>query len=35
MLDERYRTLLEARTQRPEEIAEAAARRVRPASLFN
>jgi len=35
MLDERYRTLLEARTQRPDAIAEAAARRVRPASLFN
>src|SRR5215217_7723587 len=35
MLDERYRTLLEARTHRPEAIAEAAARRARPASVFN
>jgi DhnA family fructose-bisphosphate aldolase class Ia len=35
MLDERYRTVLEARTRRPEAIAEAAARRARPASLFN
>jgi DhnA family fructose-bisphosphate aldolase class Ia len=35
MLDERYRTLLEARTRRPETIAEAATRRVRPTSLFN
>ena len=35
MLDERYRTLLEARTRRPEAIAEAAARRARPASVFN
>ena len=35
MLDERYRTMLEARTRRPEAIAEAAARRVRPASVFN
>ena len=34
MLDERYRTVLEARTRRPEAIAEAAARRARP-SLFN
>ena len=35
MLDERYRTVLEARTHRPETIAEAAAGRVRPTSLFN
>jgi hypothetical protein len=35
MLDERYRTILEARTRRPEAIAEAAARRARPSSLFN
>jgi DhnA family fructose-bisphosphate aldolase class Ia len=35
MLDERYQTLLEARTRRPEAIAEAAARRARPASVFN
>jgi DhnA family fructose-bisphosphate aldolase class Ia len=35
MLDERYRTVLEARTRRPEVIAEAAAGRARPASLFN
>ena len=35
MLDERYRTVLEARTRRPEAIAEAAARRARPASVFN
>ena len=35
MLDERYRTMLEARTRRPEAIAEAAARRARPASVFN
>ena len=35
MLDERYRTVLEARTRRPEAIAEAAAGRARPASLFN
>jgi hypothetical protein len=35
MLDERYRTVLEARTRRPAAIAEAAAGRVRPASLFN
>ncbi|MDF2738898.1 MAG: hypothetical protein K0S88_264 [Actinomycetia bacterium] len=35
MLDERYRTVLEARTRRPEAIAEAAAGRVRPTSLFN
>src|ERR671910_2009356 len=35
MLDERYRTLLEAGTRRPAAIAEAAAGRVRPTSLFN
>ena len=35
MLDERYRTMLEARTHRPETIAEAATGRVRPTSLFN
>ena len=35
MLDERYRTILEARTRRPEAIAEAAARRARPATVFN
>jgi hypothetical protein len=35
MLDERYRTMLEARTRRPEAIAEAAAHRARPASVFN
>ena len=35
MLDERYRTIVEARTRRPEAIAEAAARRTRPRSLFN
>jgi DhnA family fructose-bisphosphate aldolase class Ia len=35
MLDERYRTILEARTRHPDAIAEAAARRTRPASLFN
>jgi DhnA family fructose-bisphosphate aldolase class Ia len=35
MLDERYRTVVEARTRRPEAIAEAAAGRVRPSSLFN
>jgi DhnA family fructose-bisphosphate aldolase class Ia len=35
MLDERYRTVVEARTRRPESIAEAAAGRVRPSSLFN
>jgi hypothetical protein len=35
MLDERYRTIVEARTRRPEAIAEAAARRARPLSLFN
>jgi Cgl0159-like len=35
MLDERYRMMLEARTRRPETIAEAAARRARPASVFN
>jgi hypothetical protein len=35
MLDERYQTILEARTKRPETIAEAAARRARPSSLLN
>ena len=35
MLDERYRTLVESRTRHPEAIAEAAARRVRPTSVFN
>jgi DhnA family fructose-bisphosphate aldolase class Ia len=35
MLAERYRTVLEARTRHPAAIAEAAARRARPASLFN
>jgi len=35
MLDERYRTIVDARTRRPETIAAAAARRTRPASLFN
>ncbi|HEY6710567.1 MAG TPA: aldolase, partial [Actinomycetota bacterium] len=35
MLDDPYRTLLEARTHHPEAIAEAAARRARPSSLFN
>jgi hypothetical protein len=35
MLDERYRTVVEARSRRPESIAEAAAGRVRPSSLFN
>ena len=35
MLDERYRTVVEARTRRPEAIAEAAAGRARPRSLFN
>ncbi|HEV3015125.1 MAG TPA: aldolase [Actinomycetota bacterium] len=35
MLDERFRTIVEARTRRPEAIAEAAARRARPLSLFN
>jgi hypothetical protein len=35
MRDEQVRTILEARTRRPEAIAEAAARRARPASLFN
>jgi DhnA family fructose-bisphosphate aldolase class Ia len=35
MLDERYRTVVEARARRPEAIAEAAAGRVRPSSLFN
>jgi hypothetical protein len=35
MRAERYQALLEARTRRPESIAEAAMRRVRPVSLFN
>jgi hypothetical protein len=35
MRAERYRVVLEARTRRPESIAEAAVRRVRPVSLFN
>src|ERR671931_2903421 len=35
MLEERYRAVLEARTRNPDAIAEAAARRVPPASLFN
>jgi DhnA family fructose-bisphosphate aldolase class Ia len=35
MLDERYRTIVDARTRRPEAIAEAATRRVRPTSVFN
>jgi DhnA family fructose-bisphosphate aldolase class Ia len=35
MLAERYRAILETRSQRPEAIVEAAARRVRPTSLFN
>jgi hypothetical protein len=35
MRAERYRAVLEARTRRPESIAEAAVRRVRPVSLFN
>jgi hypothetical protein len=35
MLDERYRTIVRARTRRPEAIAEAAAGRTRPASLVN
>src|ERR671931_2662070 len=35
MLEERYRAILEARTRRPEAIAEAAAKRRRPTSLFN
>jgi DhnA family fructose-bisphosphate aldolase class Ia len=35
MLDERYRTVLDARTRRPESIAEAAAQRTRPVSVFN
>jgi len=35
MLDERYGAILEARTRRPQAIAEAAARRARPSSLFN
>jgi DhnA family fructose-bisphosphate aldolase class Ia len=35
MLAERYRAILETRSHRPEAIVEAAARRVRPTSLFN
>src|SRR6266545_808312 len=35
MRDEQYRAILEARTRRPGAVAEAAARRARPASLFN
>jgi hypothetical protein len=35
MLDERYRTVVEARSRRPESIAEAAAGRARPSSVFN
>jgi len=35
MRDEQFRTILEARTRRPEAVAEAAARRVRPSSLYN
>jgi DhnA family fructose-bisphosphate aldolase class Ia len=35
MLDERYRTIVDARSLRPETIAAAASRRTRPASLFN
>jgi hypothetical protein len=35
MLEERYRAILEVRSHRPEAILEAAARRVRPTSLFN
>ncbi len=35
MLDERYQAILETRSHRPEAIVEAAARRVRPTSLFN
>jgi DhnA family fructose-bisphosphate aldolase class Ia len=35
MLAERYRAVLEARTRHPAAIAEAAAGRARPASLFN
>jgi DhnA family fructose-bisphosphate aldolase class Ia len=35
MLGERYQTVVEARTRRPEAIAQAAARRSRPRSLFN
>lgn len=35
LAEDRYRTILAARTRRPEAIAEAAARRARPASLFN
>ena len=35
MRDEQLRAILETRTRHPEAIAEAAARRARPASLFN
>jgi hypothetical protein len=35
MLEDRYRAILEARTRNPNAIAEAAARRVPPTSLFN
>jgi len=35
MRDEQFRTILEARTRRPEAVAEAAARRARPSSLYN
>src|ERR671930_1171416 len=35
MLEERYRTILQTRTRRPEAIAEAAAARTRPSSWFN
>ncbi len=35
MREEQYRTILEARTRHPEAIAQAAAGRARPASLFN
>ena len=35
MREEQYRAILEARTRHPEAIAEAAARRARPTSLFN
>jgi DhnA family fructose-bisphosphate aldolase class Ia len=35
MRDEQYRAVLDVRTRRPDAIVEAAARRVRPASLFN
>ena len=35
MRDEQYRAVLDVRTRRPDAIVEAAATRVRPASLFN